>query len=108
MEGRHTSARGSEAWRVRCASERVHAAVARSGGERSWSCAEVNRSTTVIGPPHWGQRHRGWVVGAVEGSDWACGGTAWRAAKQSGKTVARLRLARKPKWRMRTKPLGSR
>src|SRR3974390_3799327 len=68
----------------------------------------VNRSTTSMGPPHLGQRHRGWVVDAVEGSDSACGGSAWRAAKHSGKRVARLRLARKPKWRVRTKPLGSR
>ena len=30
----------------------VHAAVVRSGGERSWSCAAVNRSTTTIAPPH--------------------------------------------------------
>ena len=82
--------------------------MARAGGERSWSCAAVNRSMTTIGPPHLGQRHRGWVVDAVEGSDSACGGSAWRARKHSGKRAARLRLARKPKLRMRTKPLGSR
>ena len=29
------------------------------GGERSWSCAAVNRWTTTIGPPHLGQRHSG-------------------------------------------------
>jgi len=49
----------------------------------------VSRSTPAIGPAHLGQRHQGWVVGAIEGSDWACGGTAWRAAKHSGKRVAR-------------------
>ena len=31
-----------------------------------------------------------------------------RAAKQSGKRVERRRLARKPKWRIGTKPLGRR
>ena len=30
-----------------------------SGGERSWSCAAVSRSTTAIGPPHLGQRQSG-------------------------------------------------
>src|ERR1017187_7631179 len=81
--------------------------MARSGGERSWSCAAVNRSTTAIGPPHLGQRHSGCAVGAVEVSDSFFGGVAWRAAKHRGSRAARLRLARKPKWRMRTKPLGS-
>jgi hypothetical protein len=42
---------------MRCVGE-FHAAVARSGGERSWSCAAVNRSTTAIGPPHLGQRQQ--------------------------------------------------
>ncbi len=62
--------------RLRCVGEWVHAAVARTGGERSWSWAAENRSTTTIGPPHLGQRHRGWVVSAVEGSDWFFGGVA--------------------------------
>jgi hypothetical protein len=68
----------------------------------------VNRSTTAIGPPHLGQRHRSCVVGAVEVFDSCFGGVTWRAVKHRGKRVARFRLARKPKWRMRTKPLGSR
>src|SRR5215813_10718176 len=43
----------------------------------------------------------------VSGSSCCCGAASsdW---KQSGKVVARLRLARKPKLRIRTKPLGSR
>jgi len=65
----------------------------------------VNRSTTTIGPPHLGQRHSGCAVGEVESF---FGEVAWKAVKQSGKSEARLRLARKPKWRMRMKPLGSR
>ena len=35
------------------------------------------------------------------------GGTASSSRKQSGRRAVRRRLARKPKWRMRTKPLGS-
>jgi len=66
----------------------------------------VNRSTTAIGPPQLGQRHSGCGVGVVDVSDF--GEEVWRAAKHRGRRVARLRLARKPKWRMRTKPLGSR
>ena len=46
------------------------------------------------------------MVGAVEGSDWACGGTAWRAAKHPGSRAARLRLARKPKWADADEALG--
>src|ERR1700758_3226161 len=61
-----------------------------------------------MGPPHLGQRHSGYAVGGVEVSDSLFGGVAWRAAKHHGSRAARLRLARKPKWRMRTKPLGSR
>jgi hypothetical protein len=68
----------------------------------------VNRSTTAIGPPHLGQRHSGCAVGAVDVSDSFFGGVARRAAKHRGSKAACLRLARKPKWRMRTKPLGSR
>jgi len=86
----------------------VHAAVVRSGVERSWSCAAVNRSTTTIAPPHLGQRHSDCAVGGVDVSDSLFGGVAWRVAKHRGSMVARFRLARKPKWRMRTKPLGSR
>src|SRR6266571_1805325 len=50
-----------------------------------------------------------WVrVGAVDVSVSFFDRVAWRAAKHSGNSEARLRLARKPKWRMRTKLLGSR
>ena len=34
-------------------------AAATVGGERSWSSAAVNRSMTIIGPPHLGQRQDG-------------------------------------------------
>ena len=63
---------------------------------------------TTIGPPHLGQSQSGsdsWV-GEVSGS--ISDGTVPSAAKHSGSSRERRRLARKPKWRMRTKPLGSR
>jgi hypothetical protein len=77
------------------------------GGERSWSWAAVSLSMTAMEPPHWGQSpsgHAGWTR---EASGSVCGGaTAPSSCEQSGSRVARLRLARKPKLRMRTKPLG--
>jgi hypothetical protein len=79
------------------------------GGERSRSCAAASRSTTCIVPPHAGQFQRkcGW---SMEGDVAGVGmlsepRSSW---KQSGRRVARFRLARKPKLRMRTKPRGSR
>ena len=85
------------------------AAPASGGGERSWSWAALNRSMTRMHPPHFGQRQRGLASGVVDVSDSVvCGGAEASAWKQSGRSVARRRLARKPKWRMRTKPLGSR
>src|SRR5438034_10639983 len=99
--------------RVRCGGktlsnwrESLHAAAATTGGERSWISAAVSLSTTIIGPPHLGQDQRS-LRPAVEASCSVCGAppSSW---KQSGKVVARLRLARKPKLRMRTKPSGSR
>jgi hypothetical protein len=61
---------------------------------------------TIIGPPHLGQDQRS-LGPAVEASGSVCDAapSSW---KQSGKVVARLRLARKPKFRIRTKPSGSR
>jgi hypothetical protein len=77
-----------------------------NGGERSWISEAVSLSTTIIGPPHLGQDQRS-LGPAVEASCSVCGAppSSW---KESGKVVARLRLARKPKLRMRTKPSGSR
>jgi hypothetical protein len=74
---------------------------------REWGCisAAVNRSMTFMGPAHWGQSQRSHGAGA---EIWGCAAAAEPSdGKQSGKVVARRRLARKPKWRMRTKPLGS-
>src|SRR6267143_1370761 len=75
-------------------------------GERSWISAVVSLSTTIIDPPHLGQDQRS-LGPAVEAFCWVCGvpPSSW---KESGKVVARLRLARMPKLRMRTKPSGSR
>ena len=68
-----------------------------------------------MGPPHWGQAHveveGGWVEPPSSSPGWGSG-TGGKSAgrprswKQSGKRAARLRWARKPKWRMRTKPGG--
>ena len=86
-----------------------HGAVpTRKGGERSWIWAAVSLSMTTIGPPHWGQSQSGFdcLASAAVGLD--CDGcSAPSSGKQSGRRAARRRLARKPKWRMRTKPLGS-
>ena len=103
-EGRHRyGARGKTLsnWR-----ESLHAAAVTNGGERSWISEAVSLSTTIIGPPHLGQDQRS-LGPAVEASCSVCGArpSSW---KESGKVVARLRLARKPKLRMRTKPSGSR
>ena len=63
---------------------------------------------TAIGPPHLGQRQRGFDSWVAEVSGSVGDGTVASAAKHSGSSVERRRLARKPKWRIRTKPLGSR
>jgi hypothetical protein len=68
--------------------------------------AAVSLSTTIIGPPHLGQDQRS-LGPAVEASC-SVSGAALSSWKQGGKVVARLRLARKPKLRKRTKPSGSR
>ena len=69
-----------------------------------------------MGPPHWGQDHvevEGWRVEQPSSSPGRSSGTGGKSAgrprnwKQSGKRAARRRWARKPKWRMRTKPGGS-
>src|SRR5713101_2676107 len=86
--------------------ESLHAVAVTNGGERSWISAAVSLSTTIIGPPHLGQDQRS-LGPAVEASCSVCGAppSSW---KESGKVVARLRLARKPKFRMRTNASGSR
>src|SRR5258707_11982136 len=86
--------------------ESLHAAVVTSGGERSWISAAVSLSTIIMGPPHLGQDQRSFGP-AVEAFCSVCRvpPSSW---KESGKVVARLRLARMPKLRMRTKPCGSR
>src|SRR6267142_2854276 len=86
--------------------ESLHAAALATGGERSWISAAVSLSTIIIGPPHLGQDQRS--LGPEVETSWSVGGAALSSWKQSGKVVARLRLARKPKFRMRTKPSGSR
>src|ERR1700737_1117381 len=93
--------------KVSCWKESFHAAAAaRAGGERSWISAAVSLSMTNIGPPHLGQS-RG-MLGSLGGksppSD-CCGQPS--KGKESGNRVARRRLARKPKLRMRTKAFGS-
>ena len=86
--------------------ESLHAAAVTTGGDRSWISAAVSLSTIIIGPPHLGQDQRS--LGPEVETSWSVGGAALSSWKQSGKVVARLRLARKPKLRMRTKPSGSR
>src|SRR5580704_15187422 len=79
------------------------------GGERSRSCAAESRSTTRMVAPQTGQFQSEWF--------WSADGDAAEAVifseplsswKHSGKRIARLRLARNPKLRMRTNPGGSR
>lgn len=86
------------------------------GGERRHISAAVSRSRTIIGPPHWGQDHKeieGSRVAGLSSPSGAGPAVAGRSGgcpanwKQRGKRAARRRGARKPKWRMRTKPGGS-
>ena len=85
------------------------AAVTGIGGERRRIWAAVNLSTTIMGAPHLGQSQRGDGCLAAETAGSICDcGTRPSNCRQSGSRVERRRLARKPKLRMRTKPLGSR
>ena len=90
--------------------EWFHAAALIRGGERSWISAAVSLSMTFIGPPHLGQCQRSGSSSVEEACCCsACGCCSEpNNCKQSGRSAARLRLAKKPKLRMRTKPLGSR
>jgi hypothetical protein len=70
------------------------------------SCSAVSLSMINMDPPQTGQDHEGGGWGeAGHGEDGV--GLAGSSCRQRGKRVARRRLARKPKKRMRTKPLGS-
>ena len=99
-----------EMWRV------VHGSYGMgSGSDRRRSWAAVTRSMILIGPPHRGQLQTpGAGSGAGTGSTLDPSGAALGSIgapsnwKQTGNNPARRRLARKPKWRMRTKPFGSR
>ena len=90
---------------------RGHAAhLSCSGGERGSSWTEESRSTTRMVPLHSG--HLGRVTDGLGSS--AVSSALVRSAelpsslKQRGRSLARWRLARKPKLRMRTNPRGSR
>ncbi len=94
-----------------------HASLVRAGGgERRRISAAVSRSRIIMGPPHWGQGHEqgeGGVFGAPSSPPGGSSGVGGklvgrpRSWKQTGKSALRRRWARKPKWRMRTKPGGS-
>ena len=68
----------------------------------------MSRSTTCMVAPQTGQFHSdgGWWVGG-DGGEAVMFCEPWSSWKQRGRSVARCRLARKPKLRMRTKPRGS-
>src|ERR1035438_9851985 len=115
---RHTRARAWGAGAVGSNRDAVfHASLGRAGGgERKHISAAVSRSRIIMGPPHWGQDHEeveGNVIdvplSSSSGSSEVGGKSVGRPRnwKQRGKRAARRRWARKPKWRMRTKPVGS-
>ena len=94
----------------RCVWSDYHAAVgSRLGGARRRSCKAVKRSTSSIGPLHRGHSQDGraccsaWDVACLSG----CADTASSTWKQTGRSLERLRVLRKPKCRMRTKPGGN-
>ena len=90
--------------------ERGHAARLRfCGGERSSSSAAEIRSTMRMVPPQHGQHQVELCrVGETAFAGGACSLARSNSWKQMGSRLARRRLARKPKWRMRTKRRGSR
>ena len=86
------------------------------GGERKHISAAVSRSRMIIGPPQEGQDQvevEGCGVEQPSSSPGGGPGAAGKSVgrprnwKQRGKRAARRRWARKPKWRIRTKPGGS-
>src|SRR6266496_5456526 len=77
-------------------------------GERSRSRTGESRSTTCMVPPQTGSSRvleNGRLRGMLLQPRFSA--ASWSKRKQSGKSIARCRLARKPKLRMRTKPRGS-
>ena len=93
--------------KISCGREWFHAAsVTRPGGERSWISTAVSLSMTCIGPPHFGQNQRSLESLLPARSCSVCGADPSKR-KQSGRGLARRRLAKKPKFRMPTKPWGS-
>lgn len=77
-----------------------------SGGARSRSCAAEIRSTICIAPPHLGQRSADRLADRVAVAP-VLSVKACSNSRQRGSRMARRRLARKPKLRMRTKPRGA-
>ena len=90
----------------------THAARAlRGGGDRRKSCATESRSTTCMIPPQRGHFHREGLEGVTVEAVTAAGlpePDCGSKRKLRGRSAARLRLARKPKLRMRINPSGSR
>ena len=79
-----------------------------TGGARRRIGVGISRVIGIIGPPHLGQVQSGTTSSAagLSASSELCG-KAPSKWKQSGNKAARRRLARKPKFRMRTNPRGS-
>ena len=78
-----------------------------AGGGRGCHFGAWTLKTTIIDPSHFGH-FQSPEVSASESSFVSTPGSAPRHWKQSGRSTPRRRLARKPKFRMRTKPFGSR
>jgi len=76
--------------------------------DRRRSCAAETRSTTCMVPPQRGQFRTEWGARPASWCLLQADQICWSNRKQSGRSSARRRLARKPKLRMRTKPRGSR
>jgi hypothetical protein len=78
-----------------------------AGGGRGCHFGALTRKTTIIEPSHFGH-FQSPEVSPCKSSFISTPGSAPRHWKQSGRRAPRRRLARKPKFRMRTKPFGSR
>lgn len=110
-KGRLKADRADDGWACRQArrdGDWIIQAALLCGGARSRSLAAEIRSTICIGPPHLGQSQSDCgrtaepaVAAAVLAAE-ACSG-----CRQRGSRVARQRLARKPKLRIRTKARDS-
>ena len=70
-----------------------------SGPARKYNWPRVRRSTSSMMPEHAGHRKLGGSGGSTQA-------VAPSRARQRASAALRLRLAKKPKWRMRTSPLG--